>query len=41
MIVIKKVNGEVVYFSCCLIDGEYVWCGGFKNVYLMFRKKGD
>lgn len=41
MIATKKANGEAAHLSCCLIDGEYVWCGGSKNVHLMFRKKGD
>lgn len=41
VIATKKANGEAAHLSCCLIDGKYVWCGGSKNVHLMFRKKDD
>ena len=40
MIATKKANGEAAHLSCCVIDGEYVMCGGSKNVHMMFRTKG-
>ncbi|XP_055998001.1 uncharacterized protein LOC130047336 [Ostrea edulis] len=41
VIATKKANGEAAHLSCCMIAGEYVMCGGSKNVHMMFRKKDD
>ncbi|XP_022336663.2 uncharacterized protein LOC111132968 [Crassostrea virginica] len=41
VIATKKANGEAAHLSCCVIDGEYVMCGGSKNVHMMFRTKDD
>ena len=41
VIATKKANGEAAHLSCCLIGGEFVLCGGSKNVHMMFRKKGN
>ncbi|XP_067651800.1 uncharacterized protein [Haliotis asinina] len=37
----RKANGEAAHLSCMMIDGEYVLCGGSKNVHLLFRRKLD
>lgn len=39
VIATKKANGEAAHLSCVLIGGEYVLCGGSKNVHMLFRKK--
>ncbi|XP_061163447.1 uncharacterized protein LOC133172548 [Saccostrea echinata] len=41
VIATKKANGEAAHLSCCMIDGEYIMCGGSKNVHMMFRTKED
>ncbi|KAH3768717.1 hypothetical protein DPMN_169934 [Dreissena polymorpha] len=35
-----KANGEAAHLSCIEVDGEYVLCGGSKNVHLLFKNKG-
>ncbi|XP_052232547.1 uncharacterized protein LOC127845565 isoform X2 [Dreissena polymorpha] len=36
-----KANGEAAHLSCIEVDGEYVLCGGSKNVHLLFKNKAD
>ena len=40
VIATKKANGEAAHLSCVIVDGEYVLCGGSKNVHLLFKKTG-
>ncbi|XP_041375702.1 uncharacterized protein LOC121388446 [Gigantopelta aegis] len=37
----RKANGEAAHLSCRNIDGEFLLCGGSKNVHMLFRKKLD
>lgn len=39
VIATNKANGEAAHLSCTEIDGEFILCGGSKNVHLMFRNK--
>ncbi|XP_060066417.1 uncharacterized protein LOC132546716 [Ylistrum balloti] len=41
VIATRKANGEAAHLSCCMIGGEYVLCGGSKNVHMLFRRKED
>ncbi|XP_021358306.1 uncharacterized protein LOC110453614 isoform X2 [Mizuhopecten yessoensis] len=41
VIATRKANGEAAHLSCRLIGGEYVLCGGSKNVHMLFRRKED
>lgn len=41
VIATRKANGEAAHLSCFMVDGEYVLCGGSKNVHMVFRKKED
>ena len=40
VIATKKANGEAAHLSCVQINGDYILCGGSKNVHLLFKKKG-
>lgn len=41
VIATRKANGEAAHLSCFMVDGEYLLCGGSKNVHMVFRKKGN
>ncbi|KAL5022605.1 hypothetical protein ScPMuIL_001760 [Solemya velum] len=39
VIATKKANGEAAHLSCQLLNGDFVLCGGSKNVHIVFREK--
>ncbi|XP_045192925.2 uncharacterized protein LOC123549145 isoform X1 [Mercenaria mercenaria] len=41
VIATNKANGEAAHLSCIEIDGQFILCGGSKNVHLLFRNKSD
>ena len=39
IIATREANRETAHLSCFMVDGEYVLCGGSKNIHMVFRKK--
>lgn len=37
----RKANGEAAHLSCLKYNGDFIMCGGSKNVHMIFRNRDD
>jgi len=41
LISIRKANGEAAHMSCRWINGDFIICGGSKNIHMFFKNERD